>query len=82
MNLSERHVAYFSNTPVRIPISYDQDGEGIHTVSDDPNSAFKSGGMPYNYAQLFSYLIFKETLSKKSAIGLAGIVAGTLLLLF
>ena len=31
---------------------------------------------------LFAYLIFKEKLSKKSAIGLAGIVAGTLLLLF
>lgn len=30
---------------------------------------------------LFSYLVFKEKLSKKSAIGLAGIVAGTLLLL-
>ena len=29
----------------------------------------------------FSYIVFKETLSKKSAIGLAGIVAGTLLLL-
>ena len=33
-------------------------------------------------AVLFSYLIFKEKLTKKSAIGLAGIVAGTLLLLF
>lgn len=31
---------------------------------------------------LFAYLIFKEKLSKKSAIGLVGIVAGTLLLLF
>jgi transporter family protein len=29
----------------------------------------------------FSYIVFKEKLSKKSAIGLAGIVAGTLLLL-
>ncbi|MBE6524609.1 MAG: EamA family transporter [Thermoplasmata archaeon] len=29
----------------------------------------------------FAYLVFKEKLSKKSAIGLAGIVAGTLLLL-
>ena len=29
----------------------------------------------------FSYIVFKETLTKKSAIGLAGIVAGTLLLL-
>ena len=29
----------------------------------------------------FSYLVFKETLSKKAGIGLAGIVAGTLLLL-
>jgi len=30
---------------------------------------------------IFSYLVFKERLSKKSAIGLVGIVAGTLLLL-
>ena len=29
----------------------------------------------------FSYIVFKETLTKKSALGLAGIVAGTLLLL-
>jgi transporter family protein len=29
----------------------------------------------------FSYIVFKETLSKKSALGLIGIVAGTLLLL-
>ena len=29
----------------------------------------------------FSYVVFKEVLSKKSAVGLAGIVAGTLLLL-
>jgi transporter family protein len=29
----------------------------------------------------FSYIVFKERLSKKSAAGLAGIVAGTLLLL-
>ena len=31
---------------------------------------------------LFSYLVFREKLTKKSALGLAGIVAGTLLLLF
>lgn len=31
---------------------------------------------------LFSWLVFRETLSKKAAVGLAGIVAGTLLLLF
>ena len=31
---------------------------------------------------LFSYLVFHEKLTKKSAIGLAGIVAGTLLMLF
>ena len=30
---------------------------------------------------LFSYLVFKEVLSKKSALGLLGIIAGTLLLL-
>jgi transporter family protein len=30
---------------------------------------------------IFSYLVFKERLSKKSAIGLVGIAAGTLLLL-
>jgi transporter family protein len=29
----------------------------------------------------FSYIVFKEKLTKKSAIGLAGVVAGTLLLL-
>ena len=31
---------------------------------------------------LFSYLVFHEKLTKKSALGLAGIVAGTLLMLF
>ena len=31
---------------------------------------------------LFSYLVFREKLTKKSALGLAGIVAGTLLMLF
>lgn len=31
---------------------------------------------------LFSWLVFRETLSKKAAVGLADIVAGTLLLLF
>ena len=31
---------------------------------------------------LFSWVVFRETLSKKAALGLAGIVAGTLLLLF
>ena len=31
---------------------------------------------------LFSYLVFREKLTKKSALGLAGIVAGTLLILF
>ena len=30
----------------------------------------------------FSYLVFHEKLTKKSALGLAGIVAGTLLMLF
>jgi transporter family protein len=30
---------------------------------------------------IFSYIVFGERLSKKSAVGLAGIVAGTLLLL-
>ena len=30
---------------------------------------------------LFSYLVFHERLTKKSALGLAGIVAGTLLML-
>ena len=54
LDLSERHVAYFSNTPVRGPISYEQDGEGVHTVSDDTNAMFRSGGWSYNYAQLFS----------------------------
>ena len=29
----------------------------------------------------FSYIVFREKLTKKSAIGLAGVVAGTLLLL-
>lgn len=31
---------------------------------------------------LFSYLVFREKLTKKSALGLAGIVAGTLLMMF
>lgn len=31
---------------------------------------------------LFSYLVFHEKLTKKSALGLVGIVAGTLLMLF
>ena len=31
---------------------------------------------------LYSWLVFRETLSKKAAVGLAGIVAGPLLLLF
>ena len=54
MDLSERHVAYFSNTPVHPPISYEQDNEGVHTVSDDLNAMFDSGGWAFNYFQLFS----------------------------
>ena len=54
LDLSERHVAYFSNSPVDEPTTYTQQGEGLHTRSDSPNGPLVPGGWPYNYVQLFS----------------------------
>ena len=54
LDLSERYVAYFSNRFVDVPVTYTQQGEGLHTKSDDPNAPLASGGWAFNYAQLFS----------------------------
>ena len=54
LDLSERHVAYFSETPVYDPVTYSQQGEGLHSKSDDPNAPFNNGGTAYYFAQLFS----------------------------
>ena len=54
LDLSERFVAYFSNTPVDEHTTHSQKGEGIHTRSDDPNAPLAAGGWNFNYAQLYS----------------------------
>ncbi len=54
LDLSERHVAYFSNNYVDDPITYTQQGEGLHARSSDPNAPLAAGGVPYSYAQFFS----------------------------
>ena len=54
LDLSERHLAYFSDTPVYAPITYTQEGEGLHLKSTDRNAPFEIGGWPYYFAQLMS----------------------------
>ncbi len=54
LDLSERHVAYFANTPVSEPTTYTQQGEGLHTKSTDPSAPLAAGGWVYNCAQLYS----------------------------
>ena len=54
LDLSERHLAYFSVTPVYEPITYTQVGEGLHLKSTDTNAMFEIGGWAYYYAQLMS----------------------------
>ena len=54
LDLSERHLAYFSVTPVNEPITYTQEGEGLYLKSTDTNAPFEIGGWAYYYAQLMS----------------------------
>ena len=54
LDLSERHLAYFSVTPVYEPITYTQEGEGLYLKSTDTNAPFEIGGWAYYYAQLMS----------------------------
>lgn len=54
LDLSERHAAYFANTPIPDNPDDPQAGEGIHWFSEEVNAPFIYGGMHYNFSQLFA----------------------------
>lgn len=53
LDLSERHLAYFSNNHIDETIWASQAGEGIYPFDDDPNAPY-SGATRAHYSQLFS----------------------------
>ena len=54
LDLSERHLAFFSLNPVSEADDKAQAGEGMHTFATNPNAAFDAGGDSMFVTSLFS----------------------------
>lgn len=52
LDLSERHLAWMTKTPLADGSS--QDGEGIHTTSLDPSIVMNQGGRPFEATSIYS----------------------------
>ena len=53
LDLSELHAAFFGNNHIDEGTSVEQNGEGLYSITDDPN-AFSFGGFESTVAQLFA----------------------------
>ena len=54
VDLSERHLSYFSYTPLPEGDDSGQGGEGNHPISNDASIVFNQGGFPYTATSVFS----------------------------
>ena len=54
LDLSERHLTYFSMQPVDENVDESQVGEGVHLFDDSVNAAFDAGADPVQITTLFS----------------------------
>lgn len=54
LDLSEKHLAFFSNNYIDEDTWPSQAGEGLHMVNEFPNAPYAVGGTHYRFSQLFS----------------------------